>query len=118
MPSRFTKNHPRPLLFHDNFTSPFNAISTLKKRLIGNYSLLFTFYAAKRAFYATFVSQPFFCVIIINENASAFLRGVFGPLFIMQQGFSAPLLGKTLLKDLENASSYSGAIYNPYRARI
>ena len=75
------------LLFHDNFTSPFNAISALKKRPIGNYSLLFTFYAAKRAFYATFVSQPFFCVIIINENAGAFLRGVFSPLFIIQQVF-------------------------------
>ena len=97
MPSRFTKNHPRPLLFHDNFTSPFNAISALKKRLIGNYSLLITFYAAKRAFYATFVSQPFFCVIIINENASAFLRGVFSPLFIMQQGFLLPNYRKTLL---------------------
>ena len=85
------------LLFHDNFTSPFNAILALKKRLIGNYSLLFTFYAAKRAFYATFVSQPFFCDIIINENAGAFLRGVLGPLFIMQQVFLLPNYRKTLL---------------------
>ena len=59
-------------LFHDNFTSPFNAISALKKRLIGNYSLLITFYAAKRAFYATFVSQLKFCDIIELENETSF----------------------------------------------
>ena len=85
------------LLFHNNFSPSSGTILHLKKRLIGNYSLLFTFYAAKRAFYATFVSQPFFCVIIINENAGAFLRGVFSPLFIMQQVFLLPNYRKTLL---------------------
>ena len=98
MPSRFTKNHHRPLLFHNNFSPSFGTILPLKKRLIGDYSLLITFYAAKRAFCATFVSQPFFCVIIINENASAFLRGVFGPLFIMQQGFFRSLIRKDLVE--------------------
>ena len=55
---------PSILLFHNNFSPTSGTILLLKKRLIGNYSLLITFYAAKRAFYATFVSQPFFCVII------------------------------------------------------
>ena len=54
----------------------------------------------------------------INENSGAFLRGVFSPLFIMQQVFSLPNYRKTLLWNFESVHSYSGAIYNPYRARI